>query len=161
SKCFFAFANTVATRRFGSAENGRGWLGVRFQAHPRDEPSEVIIHAHLLDRDAALEQKALGTLGVNLVYGAFFMHETPERLIASLLDDLSRKRVEIDMVKLSGPAFDGVDNRLMSLQLVERGFTDAAMFTADGGVVQPSEVLYKKAVLVERGSFRPATKLTL
>ena len=40
SKCFFAFANTVATRRFGSDENGRGWLGVRFQAHPREEPSE-------------------------------------------------------------------------------------------------------------------------
>jgi hypothetical protein len=160
-KCFFAFADTVATRRFGTDENGRGWLGVRFQAHPRDDASEIIIHAHLLDRDAALEQKALGALGVNLIHGAFFMHETPERLIASLLDDLSRDRVEIDMVKLSGPAFEGVDNRLMSLQLVQRGFTDAAMFTARGGVAQPSEVLYKKPVLVERGSFRPPTKLTL
>ena len=161
SKCFFAFADTVATRRFGSDQNGRGWLGVRFQAHPRAEPSDVIIHAHLLDRDPALEQKALGAVGVNLIHGAFFLHEAPERLIASLLDGLSRERVEIDMIQFSGPAFAGVDNRLMSLQLVERGFTDAAMFTALGGVVQPSEVLYKKPVLVERGSFRPATNLTL
>jgi len=65
------------------------------------------------------------------------------------------------MIKLSGPAFDGVDERLMSLQLVEQGLTDAAMFTAAGEVVQPSEVLYKKPILVERGSFRPVTKLTL
>ena len=161
SKCFFAFANTVAMRRFGSDENGRGWLGVRFQAHPREEPSEVIIHAHLLDQDAAHEQEALGALGVNLICGAFFMHDAPEGLIASLLDDLSRERVEIDMVKFSGPAFAGVDNRLMSLQLVELGLTDATMFTGLGEAVQPSEVLYKKAILVERGSFRPATNLTL
>jgi hypothetical protein len=161
SKCFFAFANTVATRRFGSAENGRGWLGVRFQAHARAAPSELIIHVQLFDRDAAHEQETLGVVGVNLIYGAFFMPDAPERLIASLLDELSRERVEIDMVKFSGPAFTGVDNRLMSLQLVERGFTDAAMFTASGDVVQPSEVLYKRAILVERGSFRPPTKLTL
>ena len=161
TKRFFAFANTVATRRFGSDDHGRGWLGVRFQAEPNQDPSEIIIHVELLDREAEHEQEALGALGVNLIYGAFHMPGAPERLIASLLDDLSRDRVEIDMVKLSGSAFAGVDNRLMSLQLVERGFTEAAMLTAAGEVVQPSEVLYKKAILVERGSFRPPTKLTL
>ena len=161
AKCFFAFANTVATRRLGSHDNGRGWLGVRFQARPHDEPSQIIIHVHLLDRIAAHEQEVLGVLGVNLIYGAFFQQGSPERLIASLLDDVSRDRVEIDMVKFSGPAFAGVDDRLMTLQLVEDGFTNAAMWTARGEAVQPSEVLYKKAVLVERGSFRPPTKLTL
>ncbi len=75
------------------------------------------------------------------------------------MDELSRERIEIDMIKFAGPGFAGVDNRLMSLQLVENKFTDAAMFTADGEVVQPSEVLYKKPILIERGSFRPATKL--
>src|SRR5579862_770736 len=99
SKCFFAFANTVATRRFGSDENGHGWLGVRFQAHPGEPPSDVIIHAHLLDREAAYEQEALGALGVNLIYGAFFMTDSPERQIVALLDELSLERVEIDMVK--------------------------------------------------------------
>ena len=160
-KCFFSFADTVATRSFHKAENGRGWLGIRFQAGPRDEPSEIIIHAHLLDSEPAREQEALGVLGVNLIFGAFFRRDDPAQLIASLMDELSRERVEIDMIKFSGPAFSHVDNRLMSLQLVERGFTDAAMFTAQGEVVQPSEVLYKKPILVERGSFRPATKLTL
>src|SRR5262249_14409524 len=75
--------------------------------------------------------------------------------------ELSRERIDVDMIRFSGPAFGGVDNRLMSLQLVEQGLADAAMFTASGEVVQPSEVLYKKPVVVERGSFRPMTKLTL
>ena len=136
-------------------------MGVRFQTRPHEEPSEIIVHAHLLDSTAAREQEALGVLGVNLIHGAFFRRDDPAELIASLMDDLSRERVEVDMIKLSGPAFPGVDNRLMSLQLVEQGLTDAAMFTASGEVVQPSEVLYKKPILVERGSFRPATKLTL
>jgi len=161
TKCFFAFADTVATRSFQKAGNGRGWLGLRFQARPREEPSQIIVHAHLFDSTAAREQDALGVLGVNLVHGAFFRRDNPAELVASLMDELSRERVEIDMIKLSGPAFPNLDNRLMSLQLVEGGLTDAAMFTANGEVVQPSEVLYKKPILVERGSFRPATKLTL
>jgi len=161
SKSFFVFADTVATRRFQQQENGRGWLGVRFQARPHEPPSQIIIHAHLLDLMAPREQEALGVLGVNLIHAAFFRVDDPAELIASLTDHLSRKRVEVDMIKFSGPAFRDVDNRLMSLQLVERGLTDAAMFTATGEVVQPSEVLYKKPILVERGSFRPATKLTL
>jgi hypothetical protein len=161
SKCFFAFADTVATRGYRKSGIGHGWVGVRFQARPREEPSEVIIHAHLCDSTAARQQEALGVLGVNLIYGAFYRRTDPAELIGSLLDELSRERIDLDMIKLSGPAFPGVDNRLMSLQLVERGLTDAAMFTANGEVVQPSDVLHKKPVLVKRGSFRPATKLTL
>ncbi len=161
SKCFFAFADTVATRSFQKAGSGRGWLGLRFQAQPNEEPSQIIIHAHLRDSTATREQEALGILGVNLIYAAFFHRENHVEFILSLIDDLSRERVEIDMIKLSGPAFPNVDNRLVSLQLVEQGLTDAAMFTAKGELVQPSEVLYKMPILVERGSFRPATKLTL
>src|SRR5258706_635449 len=161
SKRFFVFADTAATRSFGKPENGRGWLGIRFQAEPRNDPSEIIVHAHLSDSTASRQQEALGILGVNLVHGAFHRRNPVEDLVAALMDGLSRDEIEIDMIKLSGPAFAGVDNRLMSLQLVERGLTDAAMFTANGDVVQPSEILYKRAILVERGSFRPATKLTL
>jgi hypothetical protein len=160
-KCFFAFANTVATRRFQSPGHGRGWIGIRFQTRPHEEPSQITLHAHLLDTMAEREQDALGVLGINLIYGALLGHERPLELISGLMDDLSRERVEIDMVKFSGPAFTQVDNRLMSLQLVELGFTDAAMFTSAGEVVQPSEVLYKKPILVHRGTFRPATNLTL
>src|SRR5580698_3234471 len=161
TKRFFAFANTVATSRTGEPGKGRGWLGVQFQSSPREEPSSIIIHAHLLDSTTEYQQDALGVLGVNLIHGAFIRRASIADLIDSLMDDLSRERIEIDMIKLAGPTFADVDNRLLSLQLVERGLTDAAMFTADGEVVQPSEVLYKKPILVERGSFRPATKLTL
>ena len=161
SKCFFAFADTVTTGGYRHPGPGRGWLGVRFQTRPHEEPSAVIVHAHLRDSTAARQQEALGVLGVNLIHGAFYRRQDPADLIAALLDELSRERVEIDMIRLSGPAFPGVDNRLMSLQLVERGLTDAAMFTASGEVVQPTDVLHKKPILVDRGSFRPATKLTL
>src|SRR5262245_11457766 len=158
---FFAFANTVATRSYAHPGNGRGWVGVRFQTRPHEEPSSIIIHTHRFESPAARQQEALGVLGVNLVHGAFTHHANAPDLIDALKDELPRERVEVDMIKVDGPAFARVDNRLLSLQLVERGLTDAAMFTASGEVVQPSEVLYKRPVLVERGSFRPATKLTL
>src|SRR6059058_4547480 len=158
---FFVFGDTVATRSYSRHQDGHGWLGVRFQTVPRTEPSQVIIHVRLLDKEPPREQAALGVLGVNLLYGALYQHETPTALIASLLDELRRERVEVDMIKLRGPAFAGVDDRLMSLQLVEQAFTDAAMFTADGEVVQPSEVLHGRPILVERGTFRPVTRLTL
>jgi len=158
---FFAFADTVATRSYRKAEDGRGWMGIRFQGQPRETPSDVVLHVNLKDNSAALQQEALGVVGINLIYGAYHYHDEPETLIGSLMDELSRDRVEVDMIKFSGPAFDAVDNRLMSLQLVEQGLTDAAMFTATGEVVQPSEVLHKKPILVERGTFRPVTKLTL
>jgi len=158
---FFAFADTVATRSYTRADDGRGWIGIRFQRQPLETPSDVIVHVNLKDATATRQQEALGIVGVNLIYGAYHRHAEPEALIGSLMDELSRERVEVDMIKLSGPAFEGVDNRLMSLQLVEQGLTDAAMFTAAGEVVQPSEVLYKRPILVERGSFRPVTKLTL
>jgi hypothetical protein len=160
-RAFFSFANTIATRRYHSGEHGRGWIGIRFQTAPHAEPSQITMHAHLLDTLADREQQAIGILGVNLIYGASFLRDKPLDLITGLMDELSRERVEIDMIKFTGPAFAGVDNRLMSLQLVEQGFTEAAMFTADGEVVQPSEVLYKKPILVERGHFRPLTNVTL
>ena len=122
-------------------------------------PSEITIHVRLTDREMDQQQEALGIIGVNLVHAALYRHADLDDVIASLLDHLTTDRVEVDMIELSGPAFAGVDNRLMSLKLVQHGLTNAAMFTADGKVVQPSDVLYKKCILVERGSFRPATKV--
>jgi len=115
----------------------------------------------MLDKENLQQQEALGIIGVNLIYGAFHLHTDPIGLIQSLLDNLTNERVEVDMIKFSGPAFEPVDNRIMSLELVRQGLANAAMFTANGEVVQASEVLYKKPILVERGSFRPVTKVTL
>src|SRR5580700_4398193 len=158
---FFAFADTSATQTHSHRPAGHSWLGVRFQTEQRGSPSEIILHVEMLDPVTVAQQEALGLVGVNLIYGAFYSADDPTHLIASLMDDLSRRRIEIDMIKFSGPAFAKVDNRLMSLQLVEQGLTDAAMFTASGDVVQPAEVLYKKPVMVGRGSFRPVTNVAL
>src|SRR5258705_1043758 len=152
---FFAFADTVSARNFKGTNECHGWMGVKFQAHPRDQDSEIIIHVRMLDTENALQQEALGIVGVNLLYGAFFMHHDPDRLVESLLDNLNTQRIEIDMIEFSGIEFRHVDNRVMSLKLVQMGLSGAAMFGAHGQVLQPSEVLYKKPVLVERGSFRP------
>ncbi len=158
---FFVFADTVATRGPSRPDGGHGWMGIRFQHVPQAEFSEILLHVRMLDKESVHEQEALGTLGVNLIYGAFYQYHTPTDLIPALRDALSTERIEVDTIRFSGAAFPEVDNRLMSLQLVEQGLTDASMFTPDGEVVQPSEVLYKKPVMVERGSFRPVTNTTL
>jgi hypothetical protein len=136
-------------------------MGVKYQTRPRDEDSQIIIHVRMLDQENDLQQETLGIVGVNLLYGAFFLHHKPPLLLESLLDDLSTKRVEIDMVEFSGIEFRHVDNRVMSLKLVQLGLSGAAMFGPAGEVLQPSEVLRKRPILVERGSFRPVTKVNI
>ncbi|HTL55871.1 MAG TPA: hypothetical protein VL361_09335 [Candidatus Limnocylindrales bacterium] len=154
---FFAFANTVTTRR----EEGHGWLGIKFQAEPGADASEIYIHVRMLDKEHVRQQEALGAIGVNLVHATFYSHRQPDILIRSLLDNLTWERVEVDMIRFAGPAFAGIDDRLMALQLVREGLTEAAMFTAQGEAIQWAEALYNKPVLVQRGSFRPVTKATL
>jgi hypothetical protein len=159
--CFFAFADTVVARSFRGGNECHGWMGVKFQAQPHDEPSQIVMHVRMLDVEAWLQQEALGIVGVNLLYGAFFHHHEPDKLIESLLDRLTTGRIEIDMIQFRGIEFRRVDNRLMALKLVQIGLSGVAMFGPDREVLQPSEVLRKKPVLVERGSFRPPTHVNL
>jgi hypothetical protein len=158
-KTFFVFADTVAARSFKQRRESHGWLGLRFQSEPRAQPSQIIIHVRLLDQTNVQQQEALGVIGVNLLYAAFYQRH-PEKLISSLQENLPSERIEVDLIKFSGPVFQSVDNRLMSLQLVSQGLTNAVMFKADGETVQPAEIFYRKAILVERGSFRPVTYAT-
>jgi len=158
---FFVYANTVAAKGYRTSSECHGWMGIRFQNAPGMKPNEIGIHVRLLDKENLLQQQALGIIGVNLVYGAFYYSDAPRKLIESLLDNLSTDRIEVDMVRFSGPGYLDADNRLLSLELVKLGLTNAVMFGPDGEVLQPSEVLYKKALLVERGSFRPVTKVNV
>ncbi len=158
---FFAFADTVVARSFKGGNECHGWMGVKFQAHPHDEASQIIVHVRMQDAEASLQQEALGIVGVNLLYGAFFLHHEPEQLVESLLDKLTTGRIEIDLIDFKGIEFRYVDNRLMSLKLVQLGLSGAAMFGPDRAVLQPSEALHNKAVLVERGSFRPVTHVNV
>jgi hypothetical protein len=156
-RTFFAFADTVAARSFRGHAESHGWMGIRFQTSPRAETNEIIIHIRMLDPSNVLQQEALGIVGVNLLYGAFFLTKKPEALLGALVDDLAPGRIEIDMIRFSGPDFAEVDDRIMALQLVTHNLTKAALFRADGEIVNAGDALYKKPLLVERGSFRPVT----
>ena len=158
---FFVFADTVAAKSWSRSEEGQGWLGIRFQTEPHGRPAQIIIHARMWDLENARQQEALGMLGVNLIHAAFYDHQKPETLIGTLMDGLTRDRMEVDMIKFSGTAFSQLDNRLMSLQLVQQRLTNAALFAPDGEVVEPAELLHGMPVLIERGSFRPITRVTL
>jgi len=158
---FFAYADTVAAKSFKGNNECHGWMGIRFQTEPNGDPSQILLHVRMWDKENVLQQQALGIVGVNLIYGAFYYREDLKKLIQSLSDNVGADRIEVDMLKFSGPAFKSVDNRLTSLHLVEFGLTNAVMFGPGGDVLQPSEVLYKKAILVERGSFRPVTHVNV
>lgn len=158
---FFVFANTVAAKSFKGTGESHGWLGVKFQSGPLKKPNDIVIHIRMLDKENILQQQALGTIGVNLLYGALFYREDPQRFIESLVDDLGVDRIEVDMIEIAGPDFKDIDNRRLSLYLLEKRLTNAIMFAPDGKVLQPSEVLYKKPILVERGSFRPVTHVNI
>jgi hypothetical protein len=157
---FFAFADTVEILNFERTNQGQGWMGIRFQLVPKGPFNDCVIHVKMHDNDQLQQQVALGILGVNLIYASMFIQNTEEFML-SLLDGLSTRRAEIDMFRLNGPDFKHVDNRLMALKLVKNGLTKAAMFGPDGRVMQPSEYLYKKNVIVLRGRFRPVTHVNV
>jgi hypothetical protein len=158
---FFTFADTVAARNYLGTNECHGWMGVKFQTAPGSEPNTIIIHVRMLDKDNVAQQEALGIIGVNLIHGAFYLYQEPDILMEALLDNLTTERIEVDMIQFIGPDFTEVDHRLMALKLVQLGLSDAAMFSAQGEVLQPSEILRKKPVLVERGSFRPVTHVNI
>lgn len=158
---FFVFADTVSALNFQRTNEAHGWLGVRFQQTPGGEFSDVVIHVRMLDPQNLLQQDALGIIGVNLTYGTLCLHDKPYEMVRQLMDHLDSGRMEINFVRVSGPAFKGVDNRLLNLQLVKSGYTHAVMFNEQGEVVLPADYLYKKDVLLVRGSYRPPTLVSL
>lgn len=160
-KLFFSYANTVATINFTKKFKGHGWVGIRFQLDPLEDYNEIILHLRFKETEARLQQETLGVLGVNLIYGAFYLNDNPKELLKSFYDNIDKDKLEIDMINFSGPRFTYVDNRLMSLQLVKNGMTNAVMFGPDGNNLLPAQVLYKKNILALRGSFRPVTKVNM
>ena len=160
-KLFFTYANTVATIDFSKKFKGHGWIGIKFQLDPLEDYNEIVMHIRFKQNEAQLQQETLGVLGVNLIYGAFYLNDRPKELLKSFYDNLTKDQVEIDMINFSGSRFMYVDNRLMSLQLVKNGMTNAVMFGPDGNNLLPAQVLYKKNILALRGSFRPVTKVNM
>ncbi len=158
---FFAFADTMVALNFNKSNEAHGWMGIRFQIRPDSEPNDVIIHLRMLDNDTNLQQQAVGIVGVNLVYGCMYLNQSIDLFIQSLLDNVGSDRIEIDMMRFTGPDFASIDNRVISLKLVRNGLSNAALFGPDGNVLQPSEVFYKKHILLLRGRFRPITHVAM
>lgn len=156
-RLYFSYANTVATIDFAKKFKGHGWVGIRFQNEPQGAFNEIILHVQFKENDVLQQQRTLGTLGVNLIYGAFYQYHDPKKLIYHLYDHLDKDQLEIDTINFSGPAFKNVDNRLMSLFLVKNGMADAVMFGPNGQNILPANTLFRKNVLLLRGSFRPVT----
>ncbi len=161
NKLFFSYANTVATIDFAKQYKGHGWIGIRYQVDPKEDYNEISLHIRFHENDARLQQNTLGILGVNLIYGAYYKYDNPKKLLRYLYDHIDKDQIEIDTINFSGPRFQQVDNRLMSLQLVKNGMTEAVMFAPDGNNILPAKILYKKNILALRGSFRPVTKVNM
>jgi hypothetical protein len=158
---FFTYANTVTTIDFAKKFKGHGWMGIRFQTGPDKEFSEITLHVRFHQTEARFQQESVGIMGANLIYGAFYKHSEPKKLLKYLYDHIDKDAIEIDTINFSGPNFEEVDNRLMSLQLVKKGMTEAVMFNPSGNNILPARELYKKNILALRGSFRPVTKVNI
>ena len=162
SSRFFAFADTVAT---GTNEDGlvksHGWLGIRFQAKPDGAPNDIILHVKLWDRFRLQQQEALCILGVNLIHLAFFPPDGSDERVAQLIDSLNTRRIEVNMIRFSGPDVAHLDNRLMSLELVKQGLTEAVLFGRNSEILHAGDALFRRPVLVQRGTYRPVTSSNL
>ncbi|WP_310993635.1 TonB-dependent receptor [Aequorivita marina] len=161
NRLFFSFANTVTTIDFAKKYKGHGWVGIRYQIDPSEPYNEITLHIRFHENDAQLQQITLGILGVNLIYGAYYKYDEPNKLLRYLYDHIDKDKIEIDTINFCGPRFNKVDNRLMSLQLIKNGMTKAVMFDPEGHNILPAKILYKKNILALRGSFRPVTKVNI
>lgn len=150
---FFSFADTVSARNFAGTNDPHGWVGLRFQLQPGGPANDVVLHINMRDPANVLEQEAIGILGVNLIYTAFYELQTVESFLAGLAQDVVKERIEIDYVELRGEAFDGWDRRALLARLVSGGFAEAVVFPASGPAVPPTDALYKKTVVLAPGYF--------
>lgn len=157
---FFVFADTISAINYSRTIKGNGWMGIRFQLSPDKAPNDLVLHVRMLDNDNQLQQQAIGILGVNMVYACYNYADDPEIMLQSLLDGV-KGRISVDMIRLNGPDFEQLDDRYLCLKLVEHNLSKIAMFGPNKQSVHPSEFLYRKNVMVVRGSFRPPTLVNL
>lgn len=151
---FFVFADTVSARNFAGTNESHGWMGIRFQASPKAEPSQIVLHVNMTDTDSVRQSEALGILGVNLTYGAFYLNDDVDQFLSGLVDGLPNKRVEIDYIELSGPLFNHLNMRLVTIALLRKGLASVILFDTEQRPVPPTEFFHKRPVLLERGAFR-------
>ena len=155
--CFFAYANTVATgdqkKRFS-----HGWMGIRFQAKPGGAPNDIILHIRLLDRNRLQQQETLGVLGVNLVHAAYSYLTKPAEIASYLVENIKAEQLSIDFIHFEGPDVKHINTHLTNLEFVRTGYADAVLFGPDQKILNISDELFQKSIVIQRGSYRPVTK---
>ncbi len=161
NKCFFTFANTVATINFSKSVQGQGWFGVRFQSSPQAPFNEIILHIKFNELEAKQQQETAGMIGVNLIYAAYNHLDNIQKFLFSLYEDIDKDKFNIDVANFFGEDLKHIDNRLISLFLVKNKMTDAVCFGPDKNNISVADFLYKKNLLILRGSFRPVTKVNM
>jgi hypothetical protein len=150
---FFCFVDTVSARNYAGTNDSHGWVGLRFQLQPGGPPNDILLHVNMRDASNVLQQQAIGILGVNLIYAAFFEAQTKESFLEGVTQDVVAERIEIDYLDLRGPAFEGWDCRALLVHLARAGLAEAVFFSAKGDLIPPAEVLHKKAVVLAPGYF--------
>src|SRR5438128_3969666 len=150
---FFCFVDTVSARNFAGTNDSHGWIGLRFQLQPGGPPNDILLHINMRDPSNVLQQQAIGILGVNLIYAAFYEVQLKESFLEGLAQDVVAERIEIDYVDLRGPAFESWDRRALLVHLVRAGLAEAVFFSSKGSPVPPTEVLHNRAVVLAPGYF--------
>ncbi len=149
---FFSFVDTVSARNYAGTNVPHGWIGLRFQLEAGGRPNEIVLHINMRDSSNPLEQEAIGILGVNLIYAAFYQLQAMESFLENVAQGIE-KRIEIDYVEVRGSAFQGWEQRAILAQLVRTGLAEAVCFPSSGPPAPPIEVLHKRAVVLAPGSF--------
>jgi len=149
---FFCFVDTVSARNFAGTNESHGWIGLRFQLQPGGQANDIVLHINMRDPSNVLQQQAIGILGVNLIYATFYELQSKESFLESVAQDIE-ERIEIDYIDLRGQAFENWDRRALLVHLVRAGLAEAVFFPSKGSAVPPTEVLYKKAVVLAPGYF--------
>jgi hypothetical protein len=75
---FFSFVDTVSARNYAGTNDPHGWIGLRFQLQLGGPPNDILLHINMRDPSNVLQQEAIGVLGVNLIYAAFYQLATKE-----------------------------------------------------------------------------------
>lgn len=150
---FFSFVDTISARNYAGTNECHGWVGLRFLREPGGAPSEVILHVNLQDPTNLQQQEAVGILGVNLIYAVHHALGSAEEFLASVFEELGLQRMEIDCVELRGPALESWDRREVHAFLVAGGYAEAVVFPTGNELVPPSELLYKRALVLAPGRF--------
>jgi len=150
---FFSFVDTVSARNYAGTNDCHGWMGLRFLQVPGGATSEVILHVNLRDPSNVRQQEAVGILGVNLIYAVHHDLTSLESFLASVVEELGLRRVEIDALDLRGPAFASWDRDEVHASLVAGGYAEAVVFPADNQVLPANELLYKRALVLAPGRF--------